>query len=121
VFNTAIADEDTYERWLRGIKGYWQYIGFFGFAGGLPREGDGHPIELLRSLDPEVFVERDLYLAGDAEAIADRLASVAETLGAEAASFDLAFENMGITGEEADAQLEAFADRVMPYLEEEFP
>ena len=26
----------------------------------------------------------------------------------------LAFENMGITGEEADAQLEAFADRVMP-------
>ena len=68
-----------------------------------------------------LFVERDLYLAGDAEAIADRLAHVAETLDAEEISFDLAFENMGITGEEADAQLEAFADRVAPYLEEEFP
>lgn len=121
VFDTEIADEDTYERWLRGIKGYWQYIGFFGFAGGLPTGEGEHPIELLRDLDPELFVERDLYLAGDAEYIADRLANVAETLGAEEISFDLAFENMGITGEEADAQLEAFADRVMPYLEEEFP
>jgi alkanesulfonate monooxygenase SsuD/methylene tetrahydromethanopterin reductase-like flavin-dependent oxidoreductase (luciferase family) len=121
VFNTAVADEETYERWLQGIKGYWQYIGFFGFAGGLPAEEDEHPIELLRTLDPELFVERDLYLAGDAEYIADRLAHVAETLDAGEISFDLAFENMGITGEEADAQLEAFADRVVPYLEEEFP
>lgn len=42
---------DTYERWLRGIEGYWQYIGSFGFAGGLPTE-DEHPIEPCATSTP---------------------------------------------------------------------
>jgi alkanesulfonate monooxygenase SsuD/methylene tetrahydromethanopterin reductase-like flavin-dependent oxidoreductase (luciferase family) len=117
VFNTEIADEETYDRWLRGIKGYWQYLGFFGFAGGLPDVDDRHPIEHLRELDPEVFVDRDLYVAGDADDIVDRLAYIAETLDADDLAFDIAFESVGLTGEEADEQLEAFAERVMPYFE----
>lgn len=117
VFNTEIADEETYERWLRGIKGYWQYLGFFGFAGGLPDVDDRHPIKHLRELDPEVFVDRDLYVAGDADDIVDRLAYIAETLDADDLAFDIAFESVGLTGEEADEQLEAFAERVMPYFE----
>jgi alkanesulfonate monooxygenase SsuD/methylene tetrahydromethanopterin reductase-like flavin-dependent oxidoreductase (luciferase family) len=117
VFNTEVADEETYERWLQGIKAYWQYLGFFGFAGGLPGAEGRHPIEQLRELDPAVLVERDLYVAGDAEDIIDRLAHISEVLGGEAIAFDIAFESVGLTGEEADEQLDAFAERVMPYFE----
>lgn len=121
VFNTEVGAEETYERWIQGIKAYWQYVGFFGFAGGLPTEEGQHPIELLRELDPQMFIDRDLYLAGDADDIIERLAHIREELNADDISFDIAFENMGITGEEADEQLEAFADQVIPYLQEEFP
>lgn len=118
VFNTEIVDEETYDRWLQGVKAYWQYLGFFGFAGGLPDVDDRHPIEHLRDLDPEVFVDRGLYVAGDAEEIVDRLAHITEVLDADDLAFDIAFESVGITGEEADEQLEAFAEQVMPYFED---
>ena len=121
VFDTEVGTEDAFERWKLGIKAYRQYIGFFGLVPNLSREEGEHPLEMLRRFDPEQMLEETLWVAGDAEAIADRLAHLAETLGADDIAFDIAFENVGITGDEANEQLEAFADRVMPYLAEEFP
>lgn len=120
VFNTNVGSEDTFERWKLGIKAFWQYIGFFGQAGGLAAisDSDDHPLEILRNLSTELLVEKDLYFAGDADAIIDRLATIMEAIDADVPCFDIIFEMPGVTAEEADRQLEAFGNRVIPYFEE---
>lgn len=118
VFNTEVGSAETFERWKKGIIAYWQYIGWFGAAGGLPNPDGVHPISLLRSLEPELFLDRDLYVAGDAEKIIDRLETIIDELDAVGISFDVSFENVGITGEEADEQLRAFGEEVIPYFKD---
>lgn len=121
VFNTSVGSADALKRWKEGIKAYWQFIGWFGAAGGLPRDEDEHPLEVLRAMTPELLVDEDLYVAGDADYITDRLAHISEHLDATDIAFDIAFEGIGLSGDETDEQLEAFADQVMPYMTEEFP
>lgn len=121
VFNTDVGSADALERWKNGIKAYWQFIGWFGAAGGLPRDEDEHPLTVLREMTPDLLVDAELYVAGDADHITDRLAHISESLDADDIAFDIAFEGIGLTGDETNTQLEAFADRVIPYMEEEFP
>jgi alkanesulfonate monooxygenase SsuD/methylene tetrahydromethanopterin reductase-like flavin-dependent oxidoreductase (luciferase family) len=122
VFNTDVGSEDTFERWKLGMKAYRQSIGFFGLLPEfLTGQDEGHPLELLRKLSADEMLERTLWVAGDEDDIIDRLVHITEELDAEDIAFDIAFENVGITGEEANEQLRAFADRVMPYMLEEYP
>jgi hypothetical protein len=104
------------------MKAYRQSIGFFGLLPEfLTGQDEGHPLELLRKLSADEMLERTLWVAGDEDDIIDRLVHITEELDAEDIAFDIAFENVGITGEEANEQLRAFADRVMPYMLEEYP
>lgn len=133
VFNTAIATEDELERWIRGMEHIWYWFREF-LPGGLEMVLDLSEEETrdLRErqnldeddplvLDRQILEKKQLAIIGDADEICDQIASIKETYDYEDFCFMALFESSSMTGEEADRQLEAFAEDVMPYLRETYP
>ena len=115
VFNTEVGDEETFEDWKRGIEHTWDFFGPFGFTA--PITGDPK-----KTPTAEQLIEKGVIIAGDTEHIVDRIITQAETLGyGEDLMFGCFFETSGVPNEKTDKQLKAFGERVIPYLEEEFP
>ncbi|MFB6170489.1 MAG: LLM class flavin-dependent oxidoreductase [Haloarculaceae archaeon] len=115
-FNTDIVDKETFEQWKLGVEHRWDFYGPFGFAGAITI-GDEHPSEV--DLTAETLIERDVALVGSSEEIAEQIVQTKADLGFEGFSIDVSFEVPGLTGEEADAQLETFGEEVMPLVREQ--
>lgn len=115
IFNTDASDEDTFERWKLGVEERWDFFGPFGFAKAVA-EDDEDPSEV--SLDIETFMERDIVLVGDSEDLIEQIARTKEELGFEGYSMDISFEVPGISAEEANEQLRAFGEDILPYVQE---
>lgn len=112
VFNTEIADEETYER----LK--------LGMAFDLCRSDQSLPPENEDVIDLDVeqkLSKVDAPIVGDSDEIVDRLASFADTCGYDDLVLFVQMKVPGITHEAHLEQLRWFVDEVVPYLEGEFP
>ncbi|GAB3035651.1 LLM class flavin-dependent oxidoreductase [Natronobiforma cellulositropha] len=108
VFNTAVADEATVDRWKLGIE----YVRS-------RKEGAHEVVDGRLEIDVDAFVEEsDVPVVGDSEAILAQLESFVETCGFEDACFILDPNTIGLTFEERRTQLEALARDVRPGLED---
>jgi hypothetical protein len=119
VFNTEVADDETFERWKRGLVAHKHNTGWYGLTAGIA-EDDEELAELQYDLTANHFIDRGTHFVGTTEDIVDQLAGIWETLDVEDLSLDIGFDMDGITGEEGNEQLVAFAEDVLPYLHEEF-
>ena len=130
VFNTAIADEETADRWVRGIEHLWYWFREF-FPGGLAdpldlNEAEERVLRERHSLNPEdplrldrqILTEKRLALIGSSEDIVNQIQQLKETYDYEDFCFIALFEASGLSGREADRQLEHFAETVLPILRE---
>jgi alkanesulfonate monooxygenase SsuD/methylene tetrahydromethanopterin reductase-like flavin-dependent oxidoreductase (luciferase family) len=131
LFNTDVADEETFERFKLGAEAIWDHLAA-SYSAELLLDLSDEEVETLRSrqdLDEDQHVRADfemleaksIAITGSSEEIADRIAGIKEDVGFTDLNLVGYFEVPGLTGEEADEQLRAFAERVVPYLEEEFP
>lgn len=120
-FNTETAEAaDLFERWNQGVKNRWQFYGPFGFPVAVAYD-DEDPWDLLPQIDGKLLADRDIAFVGTGDEIVDAIATQMEDLGLDNVGLELSFEVPGITTDEANAQLEGFAEDVMPYLREQFP
>jgi hypothetical protein len=65
--------------------------------------------------------KKNIAVTGSAEEISDTIASMVENVGFTDLNLLGYFETAGLTGEEADDQLRAFSEQVVPYLKGEYP
>lgn len=110
------ADEETYERWKKGLEHGWDYFGPFGFARGIVESGD--PSDRA---DAERLIETGVAIGGDSDHIIDQISKLKENTGTEDLGLCAFFEVGGLSGEEANEQLKVMSEKVFPYLNEEFP
>jgi hypothetical protein len=131
IFNTDVADEETFERFKLGAEAVWDHLAASYSAELLLNLSDDE-VETLRSrqdldedqhvrADFEMLEKKSIAITGTGEEIADEIAAIKEDVGFTDLNLVGYFEAAGMTGEEADTQLRAFAEGVKPYLEEEFP
>lgn len=131
IFNTEVASEDTYERFKLGAEAVWDHLSA-SYSAELLLSLSDDEIEDLRDrqdlnddqpvrADFDILEKKKIVLTGTSEDIADEIADIKESVGFTDLNLVGYFEAAGLTGEEADEQLRAFAEGVLPYLEEEFP
>lgn len=131
VFNTELADEETFERFKLGSEAIWDHLAA-SYSAELLLDLSDDEVETLRErqdldddqhvrADFEMLEKKSIAVVGDGDEIADEIADICETVGFSGLNLLGYFEVPGLTGEEADTQLRGFADEVVPYLEEEFP
>jgi alkanesulfonate monooxygenase SsuD/methylene tetrahydromethanopterin reductase-like flavin-dependent oxidoreductase (luciferase family) len=133
VFNTSVADDETLDRWSRGMEQIWYWFREF-FPTGLAEALDISEAEerALRTrheldenaplrLDLEIMQEKNLVILGDSEEIIDQISSLKRSHGYKDFCFIALFEASSLTGQEADEQLKVFGEEVLPYLQQEFP
>ena len=110
VFNTEVADEETFERWKLGQE--------FALSS----------MAALRNTDradkSEIDAEKRIYgtdnpIVGDSDEIIDSLAEFEETCGYEDFAVFVTMNVPGMTYDEKVAQIRSFAEDVLPYLEDE--
>lgn len=116
VFNTDVHDTETFERWKLGQEHAWDFYGPFGFSAIFSEDRDPDT-----KVTADMLIEEEVAIVGGTDELIEKIARIKETCGFEDFHFAPSFEIGGITGEEADEQLIAFANDVMPYLREEFP
>jgi len=114
IFNVDLADDETYERWKQGLEHGWNYFGPFGFQ----RAFVDDPSERATA---EMLLDERVAIAGDTDFIINAIAEMKEEAGTEDLSLCCFFETAGLSGEEANNQLEGMAEKVFPYLREQFP
>lgn len=121
IFNTEIASEEEIQAWKDGLEHQWDYYGPFGFAAVLAEADEEmyDPAEV--DVDAEMLIDKEVALTGDHEEIIEGIETFKQEVGYEDLHFGCFFETPGVDSEVADAQLEHFAENVMPYLNEEYP
>lgn len=111
VFNTEVADDETFERWKLGLEHGWDYFGPFGFNRAIT--GD-----VEQRATAEQVIECGCAFVGDSDSIIDQVATFKEDTGMTDIHLGIFFETGGLSGEEADEQLRTFGEAVIPYFEE---
>lgn len=130
-FNTEVADEDTYERFKLGVEALWDHLAS-AYSAELLLDLSEAEVETLRDrqdldedqnvrADYEMIEKKSIVFEGTAEDMIEEVAAVKEEVGFTDLNLLGYFEVPGLTGEEADEQLRAFAERVKPRLEEKYP
>lgn len=109
VFNTEVADEDTFERWMLA-----QEYALSGKQSVRAKHADDIDAE-------EILADVDAPIVGDAEEIIDRLAAFRDTCGYEDFVVFVQTKVFAMSHEENVEQLRAFAEDVVPYFEEQSP
>jgi len=115
-FNTEVGDDDVFKRWKLGVEQRWDFFIPFGFRKAVA-EVDEDPQDV--EISAESLIERDIVLVGNGEELAEKVIMTKEELGFESIGMEFSFEMPGITGEEANEQLRAFAKETMPILRED--
>lgn len=111
VFNTDVHNDEVFERWKLGMEHAWDYFGPFGFNRAITGDVDVRPTA-------EDVIESSTAYVGTTEEIIDHIATFEESSGVKDLHLAIFFEMGGISGEEANEQLEAFGEKIIPYFEE---
>jgi hypothetical protein len=114
IFDTEATDEETFERWKTGLEHGWDYFGPFGFNRAITGDID-------ERATAEKLINSGVAIAGDPDHIFDKICQLKEDTGTADLNLLIFFEVGGLDGEEIDNQLEAFATKVMPRLQEQYP
>jgi len=114
IFDTTAASEETFDRWKRGLEHGWDYFGPFGFNRAVTEDLD-------ERATAGKLLDKGLAIAGDPDHIFDRVCDLMDETGSTDLNLLIFFEVGGLNGEEINNQLEAFAENVMPRLEDEYP
>jgi alkanesulfonate monooxygenase SsuD/methylene tetrahydromethanopterin reductase-like flavin-dependent oxidoreductase (luciferase family) len=115
IWNTDVASEESTKRWKMGQENIWNY-----YRPLLPVTGV-FDVEEGEWIPGEMIFEHEQMLVGSTEEIIEAIATIMEEVGYDGFAFGAFFETPGIKLEEEEAQMESFADDVMPYLREQFP
>lgn len=125
VFLTEASDEEAFETWKRSIEFEWGFYEPFDFYAPefLAKYTDDDRWTEYEPLGypPELPIEHDIALAGTSEELIEKLIELKEVVGYEDFHVDLEFGGRGLDNDVALEQMEAFAETVLPYLEEEYP
>jgi alkanesulfonate monooxygenase SsuD/methylene tetrahydromethanopterin reductase-like flavin-dependent oxidoreductase (luciferase family) len=106
------------EKFMKGLQMQWDWYGSFGFAFALVESGDALP-DLDARVDPEWIVEKKVALVGTVDYVIEEIMRTREICGGEDFNFTAYFETNGMSEEEVEAQMRAFAEEVMPVLRRE--
>lgn len=110
------ADKDReLARMKAALELQWDYYGPFGFAAVLAR-ADEPMFDLNAKVQPEALLEREIAIFGTPGDVAAAILRVKEECGYEDFMFHAWFELGGFRGEEIEAQMQYFAEEVLPIL-----
>ncbi|MFB6169660.1 MAG: hypothetical protein ABEJ06_00790, partial [Haloarculaceae archaeon] len=102
---------ETFERWKLGLEHGWDYFGPFGFTRAIT--GD-----VEERASAEQIIDSGTAIVGDTDDIIDQIAAFQEDSGVKDLHYGIFFEMGGLSAEEANDQLRAFGEEVIPYFEE---
>jgi alkanesulfonate monooxygenase SsuD/methylene tetrahydromethanopterin reductase-like flavin-dependent oxidoreductase (luciferase family) len=110
------ADRKTeLERFKKGLELQWDYYGPFGFAAVLADAGEA-PYAMDMKVTGDLLIEKGVALFGTPAEIGEQILKTKESCGYEDFMFHAWFEKGGFRGEEIEAQMQCFAEEVMPGL-----
>jgi alkanesulfonate monooxygenase SsuD/methylene tetrahydromethanopterin reductase-like flavin-dependent oxidoreductase (luciferase family) len=103
------------ERMKAALELQWDYYGPFGFAAVLA-EADEPPYDLNMKVTGDLLLKKEIALFGTPGDVAEKILKIKEQCGYEDFMFHAWFELGGFQGEEIEAQMQYFAEEVMPIL-----
>lgn len=110
------ADKDReLARMKAALELQWDYYGPFGFAAVLA-EADEPMYDLTMKVTGDLLLQKEVALFGTPGDVAEKILKVKEQCGYEDFMFHAWFELGGFRGEEIEAQMQYFAEEVMPLL-----
>jgi alkanesulfonate monooxygenase SsuD/methylene tetrahydromethanopterin reductase-like flavin-dependent oxidoreductase (luciferase family) len=107
--------EKELARFSAALELQWDYYGPFGFAAVLA-EADEPMYAIDRKVDASLLLKKGVALFGTADEVGEQILRVKEQCGYEDFMFHAWFESGGFQGDEIEAQMQYFAEAVMPGL-----
>jgi hypothetical protein len=102
----------------RALELQWDYYGPFGFAAVLA-EADEPFYDLNMKVTAELLRDKKVAIHGSKQYVIDSIMEVKEQCGYDDFMFHTWFESAGFQGEEIEAQMQYFAEEIMPVLHRE--
>lgn len=106
------------DRAARGMELQWHYYGPFGFAAVLA-EADEPFYDLNMKVTADLLREKKVAIHGSKQYVIDTIMETKEVCGYEDFMFNAWFELGGFAGDEVEAQMQFFAEEIMPVLRRE--
>lgn len=106
------------DRAARGLELQWDYYGPFGFAAVLA-EADEPFYDLNMKVTADLLRQKKVALHGSKQYVIDSIMEIKEQCGYDDFMFHTWFEAGGFQGEEIEAQMQYFAEEIMPVLHRE--
>jgi alkanesulfonate monooxygenase SsuD/methylene tetrahydromethanopterin reductase-like flavin-dependent oxidoreductase (luciferase family) len=102
----------------RSLELQWDYYGPFGFASVLA-EADEPMYDMNKKVDAQLLRDKKVAIHGSKQYVIDSIMEVKEQCGYDDFMFHAWFETGGFSGEEVEAQMQYFAEEIMPVLHKE--
>ncbi|MCF7550811.1 LLM class flavin-dependent oxidoreductase [Pseudonocardia sp. WMMC193] len=102
----------------RGLEVQWDYYGPFGFAAVLA-EADEPFYDPNMKVTADLLRDKKVAIHGSKQYVIDSIMEVKEQCGYDDFMFHTWFETGGFEGEEIEAQMQYFAEEIMPVLHRE--
>ncbi|MGH9055510.1 MAG: LLM class flavin-dependent oxidoreductase [Acidimicrobiales bacterium] len=102
----------------RAMELQWDYYGPFGFAAVLA-EADEPYYDLSTKVTAELLRKKEVAIHGSKQYVIDAIMKIKETCGYDDFMFCTWFELGGFAGAEIEAQMQYFAEEIMPVLRRE--
>ncbi|CQD23910.1 F420-dependent methylene-tetrahydromethanopterin reductase [Mycobacterium lentiflavum] len=106
------------DRAARGMELQWDYYGPFGFAAVLA-EADEPVYDTDMKVTADLLRQKEVAIHGSKQYVIDTIMKVKDQCGYEDFMFNAWFEMAGFAGEEIEAQMQYFAEEIMPVLRKE--
>jgi alkanesulfonate monooxygenase SsuD/methylene tetrahydromethanopterin reductase-like flavin-dependent oxidoreductase (luciferase family) len=106
------------DRAARGMELQWDYYGPFGFAAVLA-EADEPFYDLNMKVTADLLRRKEVAVHGSKQYVIDTILKVREQCGYEDFMFNAWFELGGFASAEIEAQMQYFAEEIMPVLRKE--
>ena len=107
--------EKELARFKAALELQWDYYGPFGFAAVLA-EADEPMYAIDKKVDAALLLKKGVALFGTPAEVGEQILRIKEQCGYEDFMFHAWFEKGGFNGEEIEAQMQHFAEEVMPGL-----
>jgi alkanesulfonate monooxygenase SsuD/methylene tetrahydromethanopterin reductase-like flavin-dependent oxidoreductase (luciferase family) len=106
------------DRAARAMELQWDYYGPFGFAAVLA-EADEPYYDLNMKVTADLLRKKEVAIHGSKDYVIEAIMRIKESCGYEDFMFHTWFELGGFHGEEIEAQMQFFAEEIMPVLRRE--